>query len=354
MTIRTAIVGPTGYTGLGLIQLLDQHPQARLTYLASRRDDPTDIRHVFPRLKGVVPEVVAMCRPIDPQKIASEADVAFVALPHGVSMSYVPSLLEAGLCVIDLSADYRISDAGRYETVYGRPHVDPKHLAKAVYGLPELFRDQIPNAQLVANPGCYPTAAALGITPFLRAGLIRPDSLIINAASGVTGAGKKPAPHLLFGEQNEAFGPYGRIGGHRHQPEIDQTLSTVTGESICTLFVPHLLPINQGILETIYAQPVDPLVTEQRLYQVFEDAYRDEPFVRVRADLPNIKHVADTPFCDLAVRIIGPENHRVVVIFSVIDNLIKGASGQAIQNMNILFGLEETMGLLNNVAQVIS
>ena len=348
--IRVAIVGPTGYTGLWLIDLLARHPLAEVTYLASPRDKLPDIREEFPRLLGRIEDDVAACRPIDPETMAEAADIAFLALPHKAAMAYAPKLLDAGLRVIDLSADYRLADPTLYEAVYQTPHEDTANLAEAVYGLPELFRDQLPGAMLVANPGCYPTAAALGITPLLTHSLIDPSSIIINAASGVTGAGRKPNQKLHFPEANDGFGAYGSIGAHRHQPEIEQTLSGQAGHPISVLFVPHLLPIDRGIFETIYLQPHDADVTEDELFNAFVDAYAYEPFVRVKEDLPDVKHVQGTNYCDLSVRLTpapgttdaGP----TVVVFVAEDNMVKGASGQAIQNMNAVFELDETLGLI--------
>ncbi len=385
--IRVAIVGPTGYTGLWLIDLLARHPLATVTYLASHRDELPDIRDEFPRLLGRIADPVAVCRPIDPEVMAEEADVAFLALPHRAAMAYAPKLLDAGLRVIDLSADYRLADPSLYEAVYQTPHEDPTNLADAVYGLPELYRDQLPGAMLVANPGCYPTAAALGITPLLTHSLIDPQRIIINAASGVTGAGRKPSQKLHFPEVNDGFGAYGQIGAHRHQPEIEQTLSAQAGHPVGVLFVPHLLPIDRGIFETIYLQPHDEDVTEDELFQAFVDAYADEPFVRVKEDLPNIKDVLGTNYCDISVRLTPPPGSGtapgssaapgssvgnlkpiagvgpgatsgagtpgsssggggMVVVFVAEDNMVKGASGQAIQNMNAIFGLDERLGLL--------
>lgn len=346
MSLRVAIIGPTGYTGFHLIDLLLRHPAAELTYLASHRQELPNIVEVFPRFLGRIPEDLAECRPIDPGAIGSEADVVFLALPHRAAMAHVPALLDAGLTVIDLSADYRLKNPALYESVYGHPHTDAAHLPGAVYGLPELFRDDLAGASLVANPGCYPTAAALGIAPLLQHRLVQSDGIIISAASGVTGAGRSPAPHLHFPEQNEAYGPYGQIGAHRHQPEIQQSLSRVTGSDVGVLLVPHLLPIDSGILESIYLEPAAPDLTEEDLFDAFEQAYADEPFVRVRNDLPNVKHVAGTNFCDLTVRLVKNNDATHVVVFSAIDNMIKGASGQAIQNMNAVFDLDETAGLL--------
>ncbi len=346
MSIKAAIVGPTGYTGVHLIDILLRHPSAELTYLASHREELPDIRDEFPILLGRLDDHLAQCRPIDAGAIADQADVVFLALPHRAAMSYAPKLLDAGLRVIDLSADYRLANPSLYEQVYDQPHTDTENLDEAVYGLPELNRDQLPGAMLVANPGCYPTAAALAVAPLLSHSLIKHDPIIINAASGTTGAGKKPNDLLHFPNQNESYLPYGVIGGHRHQPEIEQTLSLVAGKPIHTLFVPHLLPIDRGILETIYLEPTDPDVTEDELFEAYEDAYANEPFVRVREGLPNLKHVVGTNFCDLSVRLTKQGDRPTIVVFSTIDNMIKGASGQAIQNMNAVFDLDETTGLV--------
>jgi len=346
MSIRAAIVGPTGYTGLYLIEWLLRHPSAHITYLASARDALPNIAEVYPQLLGRLSEKVATCRPIDANAIAREADVVFLALPHLVAMKHAGELVDAGLRVIDLSADYRLADAELYEQVYGHEHVDTDHLDDAVYGLPELFREEIVDAKLVANPGCYPTAAALGISALLSRSLVKHCNIIINAASGASGAGRGLKLGLHYVEHNESYLPYGEIGGHRHQPEIEQTLATVAGKAVPILFVPHLLPIDNGILETIYLEPTDDDVSEDELFEALEQAYDDEPFVRVRTDLPNVKYVRGTNFCDLTVRMVEREGARRVVVFSAIDNMVKGASGQAIQNMNILFNLDETAGLL--------
>lgn len=347
--IRVAIVGPTGYTGQLLIELIARHPDAVVTYLASHRDELPDIRDEFPRLDHLVDDEVAMCRPIDAEAIAGEADVAFLALPHRAAMVYAPQLLDAGLRVIDLSADYRLDDAALYERVYEHAHEDPAHMDDAVYGLPELFRKQLADAQFVANPGCYPTAAALAVAPLLTHSLVANDRIIVNAASGVTGAGRKPGPALHFPEAAESFAAYGVIGGHRHQPEIGQTLSRVAGHEVDVLFVPHLLPIRQGILETVYLTAATSDVTEDDLFDAFDRLYEDELFVRVKRTLPRIRDVVDTNFCDVTVRLVEPthdDDLATVVVFAAIDNMVKGASGQAVQNMNAIFDLPESAGLL--------
>ncbi|MEL7087864.1 MAG: N-acetyl-gamma-glutamyl-phosphate reductase, partial [Planctomycetota bacterium] len=306
MKIRAAIVGPTGLTGMVLVKLLHRHPQAELTYLASHRDELPDLRDEFPSLRGLLDEDVAQCRPIDSDAIAKAADVVFLGLPHKAAMAYAPKLLDAGLRVIDLSADYRLGDVELYESVYDTPHTDPGNLPQAVYGLPELFRQDLPGAKLVANPGCYPTAAALGVAPLLSHSLVKPDGITIFAASGTTGAGRAAKPATTFLSVNEAFGPYGTIGGHRHQPEISQTLTRVAGKPVSPLFIPHLLPLDAGILETITLDPADHDVTQADLFEAYEDAYANEPFVRVRPPedvLPNVKHVVDTNYVDISVRL---------------------------------------------------
>ena len=351
MSIRVAIVGPTSYTAYWLIEILLRHPGAAITYLATQRDALPNIADEFPQLRA---RFEMAGRPIDPAAMKAEADVAFLCLPHVASMQYAPKLLNAGLRVIDLSADYRLRDADQYERVYAHKHEDRGNLASAVYGLPELFAAAIPDADLIANPGCYPTAAALAIAPLLQRSLVKPTGIVINAVSGVTGAGRSPKQNLHFPEVNEAFSPYSP-GVHRHQTEIEQTLATVKGSPVRTLFVPHLLPVDRGILESIYLDPLDDDVTEEELYEALQEAYAGAPFVRVRKELPNVKYVRDTNFCDLAVRLVnaggepgveaGDDAERKVIVFSAIDNMIKGASGQAIQNMNLMFGLDMTTGL---------
>jgi N-acetyl-gamma-glutamyl-phosphate reductase len=260
-------------------------------------------------------------------------------VPHKVAMDYVPKLRAKGIRCIDWSADYRLKDRAVYEKWYC-PHVDAAGLSEAVYGLPEYFAPQIRTAGLIANPGCYPTSATLALAPILKAGLVHPTGIICNSVSGVSGAGRAPSLKFHYPERNENFEAYG-VGTHRHMPEIEQNLKTITGQEVDVLFQPHLSPMDRGILSTIYAQPARDVTTEE-LTDVLKKAYADKPFVRVRTEpLPATKYVAQTNFCDIAARVAKGR----VVLFSAIDNLIKGASGQAVQNMNIMFGLDETTGL---------
>lgn len=350
--VPVAILGPTGYTGLELIEIVARHPRMRVAYLGSARTPAPRIDDEFPRLAGRLGEgVSAECRAIDHDAVAAACRLAFLCLPHEAAMEHTPPLLARGLRVVDLSAAYRIRDTGVYERAYGHHHTDAKNLEHAVYGLTEFARDQVRNATLVANPGCYPTVAALALVPLLRAGLIEPDSIVINAASGVSGAGRSPKQNLHYPEANENFSAYG-IGVHRHQPEIAQSLRTFGMPDLRTgvgagarepLFVPHLLPLERGILETIYAEPSAASVDTARVHECLKQAYRNERFVAVREgfDAPNLRDVQRTNMVHLSARVVGG---RVVVV-GVEDNLVKGASGQAVQNANLMLGLDETEGL---------
>ena len=335
--IRVAIIGATGYTSLETIRWLLKHPVAKITYLASRRQEQP-ISELFPELLGRIHLPIA---PFDAHAIKAAADVAFLCLPHVAAMQHVPPLLDAGLKVIDLSADYRLKDAAIYEKWYKHAHTDAKNLAAAVYGLPEFFSAEIKTAAFVSNPGCYPTAAALGIAPLLQAGLVEPTDIIINAASGISGAGRTPSQSHHFPERNETFEPYG-IASHRHGPEIQQTLETISGNAVHMLFVPHLIPMDRGILETIYLKAKPGAKLDDAL-GAYERAYSGKPFVRMRLNnLPSTKYAANTNFADISVKLY---NGRFVVLCAI-DNMVKGAAGQAIENMNLMFGIDETSGLL--------
>ena len=335
--VRVVLIGGSGYAGFEVIRWLLRHPQAELIGVYGPANELGAMENFYPLLSK---QVTLSQELFDPAKVAAlKPDLAMLCVPHKVAMSYVPQLRKAGIRCIDWSADYRISSAAVYEKWYCK-HEDAAGLAEAVYGLPEFFADKIAAAGVVANPGCYPTCSALAIAPLLQAGLIEPAGIIVNAISGVSGAGRTPSLKNHYPERNENFEPYG-VGNHRHMPEIEQTLTTILGRDVELLFQPHLCPMDRGMLCTTYARPRGDVTTEQ-LNATLAKAYANKPFVRVRTDvLPATKYVAGTNFCDISARAAKGR----VIIFSALDNLIKGASGQAIQNMNIMFGLEETAGL---------
>ncbi len=335
--IRVAILGATGYTARELLELLLRHPEAKVTALGTRQEDRPHLSDVHPALRSRLDLHLENLSPLD---VAERADCVFGCLPHGASAEVISELLDHGCRVIDFSADYRLNNPQVYEAWYQVKHPDPQRLGKTVYGLPELYRDQIHNAQLVANPGCYPTAAILALAPLLKAGAIAPQGIVIDAKSGISGAGRSPKPNLHFPEANENLTPY-NVGKHRHTPEIDQILSTWAGVETNVVFTPHLIPMDRGELITAYAD-VSPGTSGDQLLQTLEKFYKDEPFVRVVDHLPGTKDVAHTNFCDVTARVVGSK----AVIVSVIDNLIKGASGAAVQNFNVVYGFPESMGLL--------
>lgn len=333
--IRVAIIGASGYTGAESIRILFRHAEAKLTYLTALPEECGPVGEVFPEFRG---RCELDIEPLDLDKLSQSADVALCCLPHKVSMGFVPKLLDAGVKVIDFSADYRIKDVAVYEKYY-QPHTDRANLAKAVYGLPELYRDQIKGADLVANPGCFPTGAILAIAPLLKAGLIETDSIIVSSVTGASGAGKNPSAKFHFPNMNENVFPYG-VGVHRHMPEIEQIAGEAAGAKATVLFQPHVGCLDRGILSTVYCQPAKGIKAEQ-LLPLYHDFYQGEPFVQVATTPPAVKDVAGTNYCHLFPALVKGR----IVAFSAIDNLVKGASGQAIQNMNILFGIEEIMGL---------
>ncbi|NLC70640.1 MAG: N-acetyl-gamma-glutamyl-phosphate reductase [Desulfuromonadaceae bacterium] len=339
MARRVAIIGAGGYTGVELIRLLSLHPQVELTCLTSLEDVGTPVSRVFPSL----PRKLSLClEALDVEKVIAAADIIFTALPHKAAMGVVPHFLAAGKKVIDLSADFRLKDVDVYEKWYQR-HTCPELVAEAAYGLPELYREKIRGARLTANPGCYPTSAILALAPLLRHDLIDLRTLIIDSKSGATGAGRSVRLGSLFCEVNEGFKAYG-VGTHRHTPEIEQILGDLAATPVIVNFTPHLLPISRGILSTSYAQ-MKKVLEGKELAELFSDFYRDEPFVRVCAagELPNVAMVKGSNYCDIGV-VSDCRTGRVIVL-SAIDNLVKGASGQAIQNMNIMEGFDEGLGL---------
>jgi N-acetyl-gamma-glutamyl-phosphate reductase len=334
--IRVAIIGASGYTGAESIEILLRHSQAKLTYATALPEECGQVADVFGQFKGRCDMAI---EPLDMDKLTKVADVAMCCLPHKVSMGFVPKLLAAGLKVIDFSADYRIKDAALYEKYYKTPHTDLANLKHAVYGLPELFREQVKKAKLIANPGCFPTSSTLAIAPLLKHGLVETKGIIVNSVTGSSGAGKNPSANFHFPNMNENFFPYG-IGTHRHMPEMEQIASEIGGSKVELLFQPHVGPLDRGILSTVYCRPKGG-ITNDDLAELYKNFYRNERFVRVLQAAPMLKHVAHTNYCHLYATI----TKGLVVCFAAIDNLVKGAAGQAIQNMNIMYGLDEAMGL---------
>ncbi len=335
--IRIAILGATGYTARELLGLLLRHPEVEITALTTRQDTQLHVAEVHPSLRG---RLDLKLENLSTAEVAKRADCVFGCLPHAASAAVISELLDAGCRVVDFSADYRLDDPQVYTKWYQVEHSDPERMAKTVYGLPELFRKSIQGADLVANPGCYPTAAILALAPLLKAGVIAPRGIVIDAKSGVSGAGRSPKPVLHFPEANENLTPYG-VGEHRHTPEIDLILSKWAKVETNVVFTPHLIPMDRGELITAYADTATEMSTEA-LLKVLQDYYADEPFVRVIEGLPGTKQVANTNFCDVTVRKVGDK----AVIFGAIDNLIKGASGAAVQNFNLMYNFPETTALL--------
>ena len=336
--VKVGIVGGTGYTGVELLRLLARHPQCEVVAITSRAEAGKPVSALFPSLRGHFDLIFKAPDDAD----LNQCDLVFFATPNGIAMTQVPLLLAAGVRVIDLAADFRIGDRATWEHWYGMEHACPELLSEAVYGLPEINRQAVKQARLVANPGCYPTAVGLGLLPLVETGLVELDSLIADTKSGVSGAGRSASVAQLMGEVGESFKAYA-IPGHRHQPEICQTLSRAAGTSVGLTFVPHLLPMIRGIEATLYARLKRPETPD--LQALYEDRYADEPFVDVMpaGSHPETRSVRGANHCRIAVH--RPMDGDVVVISSVIDNLVKGAAGQAVQNMNLMFDLAETAGL---------
>lgn len=335
--IKVGIVGGTGYTGVELLRLLAAHPEVQLQMITSRSEAGQPVADMFPNLRGYVD--LAFSNP-DPQQLAA-CDVVFFATPHGVAMGTTAELLDKGVRVIDLGADFRIKDVAEWEKWYGMRHSAPELVAEAVYGLPEVNRDAICDARLIACPGCYPTAVQLGFLPLLEKKLVDINHLVADAKSGVSGAGRKASVGTLLCESSESMKAYG-VAGHRHLPEIVQGLTSAAGRAVGLTFVPHLTPMIRGIHATLYARlNGDP----QDLQTLYESRYKNEAFVDVMPEgsHPETRSVKGANHCRIAVH--RPQGGDTVVVLSVIDNLVKGASGQAVQNMNIMFGLPETTGL---------
>ncbi len=335
-----AIVGASGYASRELIRILLNHPGAKVTVATSRQDEGTRVDALHPSLAT---RLDLTCEAFNADRLAERARVAFLGLPHTASMAAVPALCERGVRVIDLSADYRLTDPIVYADWYGHQHTDVAGLKTAVYGLPELYRERIPSANLIANPGCYTSTSILALAPLVAENLIERTGVIVDAKSGVSGAGRAPKPNLHFPEANENFSAY-NVGKHRHTPEIDQVLTDVgksTGGPVEVIFTPHLVPMDRGILATIYATPRGP-VAEHDLLDLYRTFYARSPFVRVVTGLPATKDSTNTNFFDVTLRIVRGK----IVVLACLDNLIKGAAGVAVQNFNLMFGHPETTALL--------
>lgn len=338
--IKVGIIGGTGYTGVELLRLLVCHPDVEIALITSRAEAGKSVDRLFPNLRGHLNLAFSQ-----PETAAYEdCDVVFSATPNGIAMQHARDLVEAGVRLVDLAADFRIRDVGVWEQWYGMQHACPELVAESVYGLPELNRSAISKASIVANPGCYPTAVTLGYLPLLSQKVIQPSSLIANAASGVTGAGRGASIANLFSEVSDSFKAYA-VTGHRHQPEISQTLSAVTQNEVGLTFVPHLIPMLRGIHATLYADLVEPSLPLEEIQEAFNTAYADEPFVDVMplGSHPETRSVKSSNTCRIAVH--KQSSNNKLIVLSVIDNLTKGAAGQAVQNMNIMFSLHENTGL---------
>ncbi len=334
--VKIGIVGGTGYTGVELLRLLVRHPGVELAVITSRSEAGRAVADMYPNLRGYTD----LCFTEPDEAALKQCDLVFFATPNGIAMKQTPALLAAGVRVIDLAADFRIQDLRVWQQWYGMEHACPELVPQAVYGLPELFREEIAKAQLVANPGCYPTAVTLGFLPLLRTGAAQLDALVADCKSGVSGAGRGANTAMLMAETGESFKAYA-VPGHRHQPEIHQNLARALGQEVSLTFVPHLLPMIRGIHATLYAR----VKGDADLQALYEQAYADEPFVDVMpaGSHPETRSVRGGNTCRIALH--RPQGGDMVVILSVIDNLVKGAAGQAVQNMNLMFGLDERQGL---------
>ena len=338
--ITVGIIGASGYTGVELARLLCHCPDVKLAVATSRQYKGMKLAEVYPNLAGLVDIV---CDDPGIEELVSRADLFFTAVPHQTAMAIVPDLLKAGKKVVDLSADFRLHDAAVYEKWY-QEHTAQEYLAEAVYGLPELHRQQIASARLVANPGCYPTSVILGLAPLLESGAIESETIIVDSKSGASGAGRSAQTGTLFCEVTEGFKAY-KVGAHRHTPEMEQEISELCGKKVTISFTPHLLPMSRGILSTIYAKQSGAL-SDAEVHEMYRDFYKDEIFVRLCApgSFPATQFVRGSNFCDIGIK-VDKRTGRIVIL-STIDNLVKGAAGQAVQNMNIMCNLPETRGLL--------
>ena len=335
MANHVGILGATGYTAFELLRLLLRHGEVEVTALTTRSEERPHVSEVHPHLSG---RLDLHLEKLGSEEIAARTDFVFSCLPHAASAEFVAPLVDAGIQVVDFSADYRLNDTATYTQWYGNEHPDPQRVGDTVYGLPELFRRRIAGQQLIANPGCYTSTAILALAPLLKERLVAPNDIIIDAKSGVSGAGRSPKLNMLYCEANESISAYG-VGKHRHTPEIEQVLSAASDEDVQVIFTPHLTPMDRGILATIYARPTREL-NQNDVMHALHHAYDGEPFVQVVDHLPATKHVAGTNHFHVTARLV---RDRVVVI-AALDNLLKGASGVALQNFNLMCGYEETTG----------
>jgi N-acetyl-gamma-glutamyl-phosphate reductase len=334
--VKVAILGGSGYTAVELIKILLRHPGAEIVAITSRQDE-----HIWDLHPSLLGRLDLRCQPFAPDALREKGvQVAFGCLPHGTSMESIPPLLARGIRVIDLSADYRLRDANVYQQWYKESHHDPANLAHAVYGLPEVYGDQLADAKLVANPGCYPQTAILGLAPLVANKLIELSGIVIDSKSGASGGGRTPKLNFHFPECNESVSAYS-VGSHRHTPEIEQALSDIAGAPVSVIFTPHLMPMDRGILSTIYATPTR-AVTEPELTELYRSYFADKPFVRLRTNPPATKDTTGTNFLDVCVKVVRGR----VLVLAAEDNLVRGASGVAVQNFNRVFGFDERTGLL--------
>jgi N-acetyl-gamma-glutamyl-phosphate reductase len=339
--LKVGIVGATGYTGSELIKILLKHPEVEIASLRAKIDKPRNIEEIFPDLKD---RISLECRNLERvEEVAAKVDLVFLALPHKVSMAFAPQFLQMGKKVIDLSADFRFENERVYEKWYNVQHTAKELLKKAAYGLPELYRAKIKEAALIANPGCYPTGAILGMAPLVKKKLVASENIIVDSKSGVSGAGRNPSLDFHYPECNENVKAY-KISSHRHLPEIEQEISKLAGGTIKISFTPHLIPLNRGILSTIYLSLLKDS-TDKEILGIYKEFYEGEPFVRILEEgiYPATKDVQGTNYCDIGFK-VDSRTKRITIV-SAIDNLVKGASGQAVQNMNIIYGFEEKRGL---------
>ncbi len=341
---KVAVVGASGYVGEELVRLVLQHPRADLMAVTSRQFAGKTLAEIFPRFSHLEKTSELRFSEPEPAQLAEHADIIFLALPHGRAAEFAKPLLHAGARIVDLSADFRIEDAKIYKEFYGHDHPAPELLGKAIYGMPEIYRKEISDAKLVACPGCYPTSILLPLLTIIREKVVNLASILVTSLSGVTGAGRKVEADYLFAECNESMRPYG-VPKHRHLSEIEEQLSVFAGEKVTIQFTPHLVPLNRGIVTTIYVD-LTQTIDADSITSIYEKAYRDEPFVRLLGDtrFPDTKNVAGANFIDIAWR-LDPRTGRLILM-SAIDNLVKGASGQAIQCFNVMRGYPETEGLL--------